>query len=354
MGNLFEIRNLSKHYPITRGWLRRVVGHVKAVDNVSFDIRRGEVLGLVGESGCGKSTTGKAILRAIEPTAGQIFIDCDGTMVDIARATKDELRRIRPRMQMIFQDPFSSLNPRMTVAEIVGEPLLINGLASGQKLRNRVAELLEIVGLDPKYMNRYPHAFSGGQRQRIGVARALALQPEFIVADEPVSALDVSIQAQILNLLLRLKSEFELTYLFISHDLGVIEYICDRVAVMYLGRIVELADTKDLFASPRHPYVEALLASVPTLDVDAEPRVSLVVGEIADPAERPSGCAFHPRCPYRKKICEELEPPLQDVSGGTGSPHWAACHFAGELSLRGVALPETPVRPQTGTEAIDL
>lgn len=334
--NLLEVKGLKKYFPITRGWMRRVKGVVKAVDDVSFHVRRREVLGLVGESGCGKTTTGRAILRAIDPTEGQVlFHDEDGT-VDIAKLSKAELRPYRPKMQMIFQDPHSSLNPRMTVGDIVGEPLLVNGLAHGRALKEKVAELLDVVGLDPLYMSRYPHAFSGGQRQRIGIARALSLNPKLVVADEPVSALDVSIQAQILNLLIQLQEEFELTFIFISHDLGVIEHICDRVAVMYLGRIVELADTDTLFSTPKHPYVEALLAAVPRIEGD-ESKSPSIRGEVTDPIDHISGCAFHPRCPYAQEICRHEDPQLEETAHDPHSPHLVACHFARELTLQGVS-----------------
>src|SRR5215208_5135033 len=265
---LLDVKNLKKHFPIKKGFLfTKVVGHVKAVDDVSFYIREGETLGLVGESGCGKSTTGRVLLRAYDPTAGNVwFQDRNMGRVDIASLDKSQLKNIRQNIQMIFQDPYSSLNPRFTLLEIVGEPLLVNGVSKGQELQDRVAELLKVVGLRPEYMSRYPHAFSGGQRQRIGVARALALNPQLVVCDEPVSALDVSIQAQTLNLLQDLQEEFDPTYLFVAHDLSVIQHICNRVAVMYVGKLVEMADTEQLFNEPKHPYTEALMSAVPKPD----------------------------------------------------------------------------------------
>ncbi|HON72784.1 MAG TPA: ATP-binding cassette domain-containing protein, partial [bacterium] len=289
-------------------------------------------LGLVGESGCGKTTTGRTILRAIEPTSGEILFNMDGNYVDVGKLNKDELKRMRRYMQMIFQDPYSSLNPRMTVKDIIGEPLLVNGIARGKELEERVGELMRAVGLRPEYMIRYPHAFSGGQRQRIGIARALALNPRLVVCDEPVSALDVSIQAQTLNLLQDLQEEFHLTYLFISHDLGVVEHISDRVAVMYVGKLVEMAETEELFKNPKHPYTEALLAAVPKPDPKYRGKRNLLFGEVADPANPPSGCYFHPRCPYVQDICKEEHPPLRNL----GNDHFASCHFAEKLSLVGI------------------
>jgi len=333
---LLEIRGLSKRFPIHSGLSRRVTGEVRAIDGVDLTIMRGETLGLVGESGCGKSTTGRAILRAIEPTEGEIlFHDRAGT-VDVAKLGRDELKRIRRRMQMVFQDPYASLNPRMNVEALIAEPLIcLEHLTHGQR-RDRVVELLELVGLNASYLLRYPHTFSGGQRQRIGIARALALEPDFVVCDEAVSALDVSVQAQVLNLLSDIQERLGTTYLFISHDLGVIEHQCDRVAVMYLGRIVEFAETEALLRTPKMPYVEALLSAVPEPDPHVRRERVAIRGEVADPANLPSGCPFHPRCPYAQEVCKSTVPALRQVEGAAG-PHLAACHFAEALSLRGVA-----------------
>ncbi len=332
---LIEVKGLSKRFPIHSGLSRRVTGEVRAIDGVDLTIRRGETLGLVGESGCGKSTTGRAILRAIEPSAGEIlFHGRDGT-VDVAQLGRQELKRIRRRMQMVFQDPYASLNPRMNVEAIIAEPLICLEHLSGKQRRDRVVELLELVGLNSSYLLRYPHTFSGGQRQRIGIARALALEPDFVVCDEAVSALDVSVQAQVLNLLSDIQERLGTTYLFISHDLGVIEHQCDRVAVMYLGRIVEFAETEALLRTPKMPYVEALLSAVPEPDPHVRRERVAIRGEVADPANRPSGCPFHPRCPYAQEVCRSSVPALRQVEG-VGRPHLAACHFAEALSLRGV------------------
>lgn len=330
---LLEIRNLKKHFPIKRGWFSRTVGYVKAVDGVSFFVREGETLGVVGESGCGKTTMGRLVLRAMAPTEGEIwFRDRDQGLVNIPMIGKDALKRLRRNMQMIFQDPYSSLNPRMTLLEIVGEPLLVHGVAQGAELKDRVAELLRVVGLRTEYMNRYPHAFSGGQRQRIGIARALALNPQLIVCDEPVSALDVSIQAQILNLLQDLQRQFRLTFLFIAHDLSVVEHISDRVAVMYVGKIVESAPTPKLYTVPRHPYTEALLSAVPKPDPRQRTLPIVLEGEVADPANPPSGYYFHPRCRYRIGRCMTETPELREIA----PDHFVSCHRAGELDLQGV------------------
>jgi len=331
---ILEVKNLRKYFPIVRGFMRRVAGHVRAVDGVTFSVPHGKTLGLVGESGCGKTTTGRCILRALDPTDGEIiFYDEQRGPIDVAHADKETLRYLRRHMQMIFQDPYSSLNPRMTLLDIVGEPLVVNNVARGRELEDRVAELLKRVGLRPEYMRRYPHAFSGGQRQRIGIARALALNPRFIAADEPVSALDVSIQAQTLNLLQDLQEEFNLSYLFIAHDLSVVEHVSDAVAVMYVGKLVETAETEELYKNPLMPYTEALLSAVPRPDPRAEKDRIILTGEVPDPSNPPSGCYFHPRCRYSQQICAEEEPELREVNPG----HFAACHFAGELSLRGVS-----------------
>jgi len=330
---LLEVRELKKHFPIRRGLLQKTIGHVKAVDDVSFFVNKGETLSLVGESGCGKTTTSRCILRAIRPTAGKVLLNDDGRTVDVTTLPKDQLRSLRRQMQMIFQDPFSSLNPRMTLLDIVGEPLLVHGVGTPQERRDRVVELLRLVGLRPEYMRRYPHAFSGGQRQRIGIARALALNPRLVVADEPVSALDVSVQAQILNLLLELQERLGLTYLFVAHDLSVVKHISARVAVMYVGRIVETAPTEALFAAPKHPYTEALLSAVPKPDPRLRTERIVLPGEVADPANTPSGCHFHPRCSYARDVCREKTPLQQEIAPN----HFVRCHRAAELSLRGVA-----------------
>ena len=329
---ILSVRNLKKHFPIQRGLLRRTVGHVRAVDGVSFDVMPGETLGLVGESGCGKTTTGRLILRAIDPTEGEVLFRRDNDMVDIATLQAAKLKTFRRDMQIIFQDPYSSLNPRMTVLDIISEPLVIHGEKDPAVLRNRVRELLEMVGLRAQHMNRYPYAFSGGQRQRLGIARALALNPKFIVADEPVSALDVSIQAQIINLMEDLQKELGLTFIFIAHDLSVVEHISDRVAVMYLGRIVELADVNALFHTPKHPYTEALLSAVPRTDPDIKPQRILLAGDVPSPANPPSGCHFHPRCRYAQARCSAETPGLAEIKPG----HQVACHFARELDLVGI------------------
>jgi peptide/nickel transport system ATP-binding protein len=333
--NLLEIHNLRKFFAIEKGFLRRVVGHVRAVDDVSLSIKQGETLGLVGESGSGKTTLGRTVLRAIEPTDGRVLFRFGERtdLIDVVQLDKRELREMRKHAQMIFQDPYSSLDPRMTVLDIIGEPLKVNNLAAGKELEERVKYLMSVVGMEVKHLKRYPHAFSGGQRQRIGIARALAPNPALVVADEPVSALDVSIQAQILNLLQDLQAQFKLTYLFIAHDLSVIEHISDHVAVMYVGKLVEFAETEELYIQPRHPYTEALLYAVPKPDPDLRMDKVPLKGEVANPARPPSGCYFHPRCPYAKEICSKETPPWLEVSPG----HFSACHFAKELQLKGVA-----------------
>jgi peptide/nickel transport system ATP-binding protein len=330
---LLNVRGLKKYFPIRRGLLQKTVGLVKAVDDVTFFLKKGETLSLVGESGCGKTTTARCILRAIAPTAGQVLLADNGQTIDVTTLPKDELRLLRRQMQMIFQDPFSSLNPRMTLLDIVGEPLLVHGVGAPQERTDRVVELLQLVGLRPEYMRRYPHAFSGGQRQRIGIARALALNPRLVVADEPVSALDVSVQAQILNLLLELQERLGLTYLFVAHDLSVVKHISARVAVMYVGRIVETAPTEELFAAPKHPYTEALLSAVPKPDPRLRSERLVLQGEVADAANTPSGCHFHPRCKYAQDVCREKTPLQQEIVPN----HFVRCHRAAELSLQGVA-----------------
>jgi peptide/nickel transport system ATP-binding protein len=330
---LLEVRNLKKYFPIKRGFFRQVVGNVKAVDGVSFTIKKGETFGLVGESGCGKTTTGRSILRLIEPTSGEILFDAPGMgRVDVRLMSGSQMRALRRHMQIVFQDPYGSLNPRLTVGQIIGEPLVVNKLASGRELQDRVAALLREVGLRHTVVDRYPHAFSGGQRQRISLARALALNPSFIVADEPVSALDVSVQAQVLNLMEDLQERHNLTYLFVAHDLSVIEHISHRVAVMYVGQMVESAATEALFLNPRHPYTEALLSAVPRPNPRIQKTRIILRGEVANPARPPSGCYFHPRCRYAEPICSAEAPHLEAIEPG----HWVSCHRAHEIQLRGV------------------
>jgi len=322
MTPLVEVRNIVKHFPVTGGVLLREIAKVHALDDVSLTIESGETLGLVGESGCGKSTLGKLILRLEEPTSGQVLFEGE----DILAYDAERLRKLREEMQIIFQDPFSSLNPRKSVAHIVGEPLLVHGMRSRADRENRVEELLEVVGLGREHMRRYPHQFSGGQRQRIGVARALALNPKLIICDEAVSALDVSIQAQVINLLQDLQDEFKLTYLFISHDLSVVEHISDRVAVMYLGKVVELADSITIYSNPLHPYTQALLGAAPVPDPYREISHTILKGDVPSPIHPPSGCRFRTRCPYAEQICTDHEPELRELAAG----HTAACHFAGQ------------------------
>jgi oligopeptide/dipeptide ABC transporter ATP-binding protein len=325
---LVDIRDLKMHFPLTRGIiLQRVVGHVRAVDGVSFSIERGQTLGLVGESGSGKTTIGRTIVRLYKPTGGQIIFGD----TDLAKLKGEDLRQIRRRVQMVFQDPFASLNPRYTIGSLIAEPMHVYHIGSNSEIRNKTAELLSVVGLRAEYIDRYPHEFSGGQRQRIAVARALAINPEFVIADEPVSALDVSVRAQVLNLLQRLQKQFNLTYLFVSHDLSVVRHVADRIAVMYLGKIVELADRDELYATPKHPYTHALLSAVPIPDPKIEKRRQRVIlsGDLPSPINIPSGCRFHTRCPMAQQICREVEPAFQAKEG---REHYAACHFSEEVS----------------------
>ncbi len=319
--HLLEVRGLKKYFPITQGIIfQRKIADVKAVDGIDFFVREGETLGLVGESGCGKSTTGRTILQLYRPTEGEVLFRGK----DLSKLSGENLRKMRVDMQMIFQDPYASLNPRMTVGDIVGEPLEVHNIAKGKEKKERVRELLQIVGLNPYFINRYPHEFSGGQRQRIGVARALAVNPDFIVCDEPISALDVSIQAQIINLLEELQDKFHLTYLFIAHDLSVVRHISDRVAVMYLGKIMELTDRNSLYENPLHPYTRALLSAVPIPDpvIEEKRERIILVGDVPSPVKPPSGCRFHTRCPLAIPICKQVEPEWRDV----GNNHYVACH----------------------------
>ncbi len=331
---ILDVRDLKQWFPIRRGLLQRVVGHVKAVDGVSFRLLERESLGLVGESGCGKTTAGRTILRLYEPTGGEVWYTReDGSQVELTSLTPQEMKVHRRELRMIFQDPFSSLNPRLTVMDIIGEPLIIHGVTRKRaEIERRVAELMEAVGLNPNYMGRYPHEFSGGQRQRIGLARTLSLNPRIIIADEPVSALDVSVQAQVLNLLQELKEQLGLTLLFIAHDLSVVEHICDRIAVMYLGHIMEIDDAEDLLRSPAHPYTEALVSAVPPADPDVRMERIILEGDVPSPSNPPTGCVFHPRCRYAEDICRTEFPPMVDLGGG----HMSRCHFAVDLELQGV------------------
>ena len=330
---LLEVKNLKKYYSGSASMFKKSTSVVKAVDGVNFSVYKNETLGLVGESGCGKSTLGKCILRAIEPTEGSIRFRADDEMVEIQGLSKKELRPYRQKMQMVFQNPYSSLDPRMTILDIISEPLRLNTDMTKQEITDHVKELMREVGLEVRFLNRYPHAFSGGQRQRIGIARALAMNPKFIVADEAVSALDVSVQAQILNLMQKLQNTYDLTYLFIAHDLSVVEHVSDRVAVMYVGKMVELADTRELYNSPMHPYTEALLSAIPVPDPEVKMERIRLPGDVANPANPPSGCYFHPRCRYCQEICKNEEPELVEAT----PDHFVACHFAKELKLRGVS-----------------
>jgi oligopeptide transport system ATP-binding protein len=316
---LLEIKDLKKHFPITGGIFGKTIGHVKAVDGVSFSVKKGETLGIVGESGCGKSTTGRMLMRLIEPTAGEIIFDGK----DLMKLSKKDMRATRRDLQMVFQDPFASLNPRHTVEKILEEPLIVHGIGDEKERKKKVRELLEVVGLSSYYAKRYPHQFSGGQRQRIGIARALMTRPKLIIADEPVSALDVSIQSQVLNLMQDLQKEFGLTYIFIAHDLGVVRHISDRVGVMYLGKMVELADSDKLYEKPLHPYTQALLSAVPIPDPEHKRETIVLKGDIPSPANPPKGCAFHARCPFKTEKCEEVVPTFKEVEPG----HSVACHL---------------------------
>jgi peptide/nickel transport system ATP-binding protein len=337
---LLDVRGLKKYFPIRRGFLRKLDGYIRAVDDVSFDLRSGETLALVGESGCGKTTTARCVLRAYEPSEGEILFRREsGDVVDLAKVPRGKLRPLRREMQMIFQDPYASLNPRMTLLDIVSEPLEVHGVSNRKQRVERVEELLRLVGLRPEYMRCYPHAFSGGQRQRIGIARALALEPRLVVADEAVSALDVSVQAQILNLLLELQERLRLTYLFIAHDLSVVKRVSDRVAVMYVGQIVELAATRQLFAQPRHPYTSALLSAIPEPKPRAHQTRTVLQGEVANPAAPPSGCYFHPRCLYAIDVCKTTPPAWEELEPG----RFVRCHRARELNLAGVTTPANGV-----------
>ncbi len=321
---LVDVRDLKMHFPLTQGIiLQRVIGYVRAVDGVSFSIERGQTLGLVGESGSGKTTIGRTIVRLYKPTAGQIMFGNK----DLAEMEGEELRQARRRVQMVFQDPFASLNPRYTIGSLIAEPMYIYKVASSAEIRERTTELLRVVGLRPEFIDRYPHEFSGGQRQRIAVARALSINPEFVIADEPVSALDVSIRAQVLNLLQRLQKQFNLTYLFVSHDLSVVRHVADRIAVMYLGKIVELADRDELYAAPKHPYTKALLSAVPIPDPQIEKKRQRIIlsGDLPSPINIPTGCRFHTRCPMAQDICRQVEPVYEAKEG---REHYAACHFS--------------------------
>ena len=337
--NLLEVRGLKKYFPIYKGLLRRVAGYVKAVDDVNFSVREGETLGLVGESGCGKSTAGRTIIRLYEPTGGEVMFKSkllgngqQDKMVNMLDLKPEDMKKVRQEISMVFQDPVNSLNPRMTVSDIVAEPMVIHGHRIGPETESVIVRLLERVGLRPDHLKRYPHEFSGGQRQRIGIARALSLNPRLVICDEPVSALDVSIQAQTLNLLQDLQQDLNLSYIFVAHDLSVVQHISDRIAVMYVGKVAELADAEELYTQPLHPYTEALLSAVPKPDPKAASSRIVMQGDVADPSNPPSGCYFHPRCRYAKDICKTKAPEYREVK----PDHYAACHFAGELKLEGI------------------
>jgi oligopeptide/dipeptide ABC transporter ATP-binding protein len=331
--NILEVIDLKQYFPIRAGFMQKIVGYVKAVDGVSFSLRENETLGLVGESGCGKTTTGRSILRLYDPNGGEVWYQTlAGERVDLATIKQKEMKPLRREVRMIFQDPFSSLNPRMTVKDIIGEPLIIHRVAKGQEMDDMVAALMRKVGLNPAYMRRYPHEFSGGQRQRIGLARTLSLSPRLIVADEPVSALDVSVQAQVLNLLEDLKQEMGLTLIFIAHDVSVVEHVSDRIAVMYVGKIVEIGKTEEVLRRPLHPYTEALISAIPPADPDIEFHRIPLPGEVPSPANPPPGCVFHPRCLYAQEVCKTTPPELTMVT----KSHEASCHFASELQLQGI------------------
>jgi peptide/nickel transport system ATP-binding protein len=336
---LLEVKGLKKYFPIQKGLLRKTVGNVKAVDDVNFYVREGETLGLVGESGCGKSTAGRSIIRLYEPTAGQVLfksraLATDGgqKLVNLLDLKPEEMKLVRKEISMVFQDPINSLNPRMTVSDIVAEPLAIHGLGVGPETEAIVVRLLERVGLRPDHLRRYPHEFSGGQRQRIGIARALSLNPSLVICDEPVSALDVSIQAQTLNLLQDLQQDFNLSYIFVAHDLSVVQHISDRIAVMYVGKVAEIADAEELYSQPLHPYTEALLSSVPKADPLYKSDRIVMQGDVADPSNPPSGCYFHPRCRYAQEVCKQKTPEFRELK----PDHWVACHRAEELTLEGI------------------
>ncbi|MGI6705557.1 MAG: ABC transporter ATP-binding protein [Clostridia bacterium] len=330
---LLEVQGLKQHFPIQVGFLRRTIGYIKAVDGVNLTIKAGETLGLVGESGCGKTTLGRSILRLYEPTDGKVYFYNGDEKVSITELDRKSLRKFRRHMQIIFQDPYASLDSRMTILDIIGEPLLVNGIAKGKELEEMVEHILVQVGLQKEHMRRYPHSFSGGQRQRIAIARAIVLNPDLVVADEPVSALDVSIQAQILNLLKEMQEKMNLTFLFISHDLGVVRYVSDRIAMMYVGKLVELAPKEKLLQKPMHPYTESLLSAVPRVDLAYRKKRIILPGEAPDPSNLPSGCIFHPRCRYAKEICKEEEPHLRQLG-----EHQVSCHFAEDLDLKGITL----------------